>query len=97
MISNPASVKRIAVATTLLLVVVLVAGAGLGAAHNPACHQTAEQGDDHPGNAQESPHYGGGQSADAADENNPTTYGDAPGNYPGSCTKGDAQSPHNDN
>lgn len=86
--------KRIAILSTLLLFVALIAGSGMAVAHNPACQQTAEQGD--LGNSQPSPHYAGGQSSDAANTNNPTIEGDEPGNYPGSCSKGNSQAPHND-
>lgn len=77
-IPTPSVSKGIVAFSALLLLVALVASTGIGAAHNPACHQTA---------GEDGPHYGGDQSSDAANENNPTLYGDDPANYPGSCSQ----------
>lgn len=87
LVSTPG--RRIALVTTLLLLVALVAGTGTTAAHNPACHQTA---------GPDGPHYDDDPrtGSDTAYEKNPTVGGEFNENAPGSCSVGNSQSPRSD-
>lgn len=88
--SPPSMRRRIVAISALLLFVAMIATTGIGAAHNPACHQTA---------GADGPHYDddGTTGSDTAFEKNPTLGGEFNGNAPGSCSVGDSQSPHSDN
>lgn len=74
---------RIAIFTTVLLLVTVVMGAGSAAAHNPACHQTA---------GADGPHYDGDSQtgSQTAFDSNPTLGGDFNDEAVSSCSVGDA-------
>jgi hypothetical protein len=87
-------IRTIVVATVLVLTAVGL-GAGVAAAHNPACHQPGHQ---------DGPHYDKGTASDTAFVHNPTLRGPdkADSRHPdhansihnreGSCSVGDSQS-----
>lgn len=85
---------RIALAA-LIAVGITVAGAGVAAAHNPACHQVA---------GADGPHYDGADGSQTASqtafEKNKNLGGsDHPehANSAEGCSVGNSQSPHSDN
>jgi hypothetical protein len=93
----PGSSTRRIVLAVLVAVGIAVAGAGVTAAHNPACHQVAAT--DGPG-----PHYdgaGGSQTASqTAFEKNKNLGGSdfgGPDHAADGCSVGNSQSPHSDN
>ena len=83
--------RRIAISTTVLLVLALVVGVGPAAAHTPSCIQTA--GDD-------GPHYDGEDGTQTASqtafEQNPTLGGAFNGAVD-SCSVGNSQAPQSEN
>lgn len=89
------SVRRIIVFGAALALLAATLGAGVAAAHNPACHQTA---------GADGPHYGGNTASDTAFYNNPTLNGsenpalgdDGDTQWVGGCSAGNSQSPNAD-
>lgn len=87
---SPSRSRRIVAISALLLFVAMVTTTGIGAAHNPACHQTA---------GADGPHYDDDETtgSEIAFDKNPTLGGEFNENAPGSCSVGNSQSPHSDN